>query len=75
MSIQTSRECPCDEPEAEFPKLMVSTTSGVVVLFSDALAGTVVDSGDSEHEVGKHLKKWITKKFVAYNEKIVLENS
>lgn len=71
ISSQTDED---ENVDTDFPKIMQSTTSNVVVLFNADGGGTVVASGDSEHEVGKYLKKWKMHKFVQFNERVVLKN-
>jgi len=59
----------------EFPKLMIGT-SGVVVLFTNPMCGTVVSAGRSliGSQIGDHLRTFDPVRFTNFNGKVELSN-
>ena len=62
-----------EKRELDYPKLMISKTSGDIVLFTEKLKGTVVKGGQSS--LGNHCNNWFEENFEDYTGKITLENS
>jgi len=63
-----------DRKENEYPKLMGSVSTGLVVLFNKRSCGTCV-YGDNEHKVGDYREDWIMENFVDYNFELTLQNA
>jgi hypothetical protein len=59
--------------ELDFPKLMISKTSGDIVLFSEEGIGTVI-KGDAG-VIGDYCSSWTFINFEDYTGTITLENS
>ena len=59
--------------ELDFPKLMISKTSGDIVLFTGEGVGTVVN--ECAGAIGAYSATWNFSNFEDYTGKITLENS
>tara|TARA_R110000796_G_scaffold62503_1_gene144202 strand:+ start:384 stop:596 length:213 start_codon:yes stop_codon:yes gene_type:complete len=59
--------------ELEYPKLMISTVSGDIVLFTEEGIGTVVK--EEANSIGDYFRTWTADNFEDYTGKITLENS
>lgn len=59
--------------QAEYPKLMVSTTSGLIVLFTNDKTGTVVHPNQMHH-IGHWSDDWLPPCFKDYEGDLVLSN-
>lgn len=70
----TSQAGENEETREELPTIRVSRASGVIVLFVDEHSGTVLDSGDSKHPVGRFSTSWKPEKFEPYNQPVTLRN-
>jgi hypothetical protein len=67
-----------NEKQPEFPKLMKSVNSGVIVLFSDKQCGTVLTLSEkvvSDYPVGKYATDFIMTMFEDYNESVIIKNT
>ena len=61
------------EVETDFPKLMKSINSSLIVLFADEESGTVVARGNSQ-DIGYVSNNWYRKGFENFNDKLILKN-
>ena len=61
------------ESGKEFPKLMKSINSSLIVLFTDEESGTVVARGSSR-DIGYVGAKWYHKGFENFNDELILKN-
>ena len=61
------------EVETEFPKLMKSINSSLIVLFTDEESGTVVARGNSR-DIGYVGANWYHKGFENFNDELILKN-
>ena len=60
--------------ELEFPKLMKSSNTGIIVLFTDVDSGTTIFTGDDVWGVGHTSSNWNESHFKDFNEELTLKN-
>jgi hypothetical protein len=60
--------------DLEYPKIMKSTVSGAVVLFSTPSYGVVLIAGTMGSQVGEYGSTWDRDLFVDYNESVLIGN-
>ena len=58
----------------EYPVIKIGRKKGTIILFNAENTGTVIDSGESEHVIGKFSKGWKEKYFDVYDEQVLIEN-
>ena len=61
-------------PFVPFPKLMISESTGVIVLFKSPKIGTVVFSGTSKNVAGHYERNWLKDCFIDYTGSVTLSN-
>lgn len=63
------------EISPEYPKLMISKASNLVVLFEGSSSGTVVSNGSSDKwAIGEYTSSWDMTGFAIFHGKVTLES-
>lgn len=62
------------EQKSEFPKIMLNQRNGLIVLFEESSAGTVLHDDTETYTIGHHSTNWDELVFVNFTGSITLSN-
>jgi hypothetical protein len=74
MSVKVTTQQQTEQKEKPFPKIMISKSTGNIILFEKNKAGTCIVSKELNIQIGSYSDTWTMSNFTDYNEPITLQN-